>query len=265
MFESSKNSAKGVIFMSEFWNKAFDLNGRCAVITGGAAGIGLACARLLAERGARVALLDRDLTVVDVAASLGSGNIGITVDLRRIDQVNSTIDTVFEHFKRIDYLVNSAGVAVLDKAVDVSEEAWDTTLDINLKASFFVAQACARHMLTQGSGRIVNLASQAAVIGLDRHVAYCASKAALVGMTKVLAMEWAPHINVNAISPTIVETALGKKAWAGELGERAKSQIPAGRFAQPEEIAGLALYLLSDAASMITGENVVIDGGYSIQ
>ncbi|ELQ05087.1 SDR family oxidoreductase [Pseudomonas syringae] len=251
--------------MSEFWNKAFDLNGRCAVITGGAAGIGLACASLLVARGARVALLDRDPAVAEVAASLGSGHLGIALDLRRVDQVNSTIDSVFEHFKRIDYLVNSAGVAMLDKAVDVSEEAWDTTLEINLKASFFVAQACARHMLGQGSGRIVNLASQAAVIGLDRHVAYCASKAAVVGMTKVLAMEWAPHINVNAISPTIVETALGKKAWAGEVGERAKTQIPAGRFAQPEEIAGLALYLLSDAASMITGENVVIDGGYSIQ
>ncbi|WP_439851282.1 SDR family oxidoreductase [Pseudomonas syringae] len=251
--------------MSEFWNKAFDLTGRCAVITGGAAGIGLACARLLVEHGARVALLDRDPAVADVAASLGGGHIGIAVDLRRIEQVNSTITTVFEHFQRLDYLVNSAGVAVLDKALDVSEEAWDTTLDINLKASFFVAQACARHMLAQGSGRIVNLASQAAVIGLDRHVAYCASKAAVVGMTKVLAMEWAPHINVNAISPTIVETALGKKAWAGEAGERAKTQIPAGRFAQPEEIAGLALYLLSDAASMITGENVLIDGGYSIQ
>ncbi|CRM68114.1 2-dehydro-3-deoxy-D-gluconate 5-dehydrogenase [Pseudomonas sp. 37 R 15] len=251
--------------MSGFWNQAFDLSGRCAVITGGAAGIGLACATLLAERGARVALLDRDPAVVDVAARLGDGHLGIAVDLGRVDRIQPTIDHVFEHFQRLDYLVNSAGVVLLDKAIEVSESAWDTTLDINLKASFFVAQACARHMLAQGSGRIVNLASQAAVIGLDLHVAYCASKAAIVGMTKVLAMEWAPQINVNAISPTIVETALGKKAWAGEVGERAKRQIPAGRFAQPEEIAGLALYLLSDAAQMITGANMVIDGGYSIQ
>ncbi|WP_338721904.1 D-threitol dehydrogenase [Pseudomonas tolaasii] len=251
--------------MSGFWNQAFDLTGRCAVITGGAAGIGLACATLLVERGARVALLDRDPSVVEVATRLGSGHLGIAVDLGRIGQIQHTIDSVFEHFQRLDYLINSAGVVLLDKAVEVSESAWDTTLDINLKASFFVAQACARHMLVQGSGRVVNLASQAAVIGLDRHVAYCASKAAIVGMTKVLAMEWAPQINVNAISPTIVETALGKKAWAGEVGEKAKLQIPAGRFAQPEEIAGLALYLLSDAAQMITGANMVIDGGYSIQ
>ena len=251
--------------MSGFWNQAFDLTGHCAVITGGAAGIGLACASLLVERGARVALLDRDPAVVEVAAGLGAGHLGIVVDLGQIGQIQHTIDTVFAHFQRLDYLINSAGVVLLDKAVDVSESAWDTTLDINLKASFFVAQACARHMLAQGSGRIVNLASQAAVIGLDRHVAYCASKAAIVGMTKVLAMEWAPQINVNAISPTIVETALGKKAWAGEVGEKANLQIPAGRFAQPEEIAGLALYLLSDAAQMITGANMVIDGGYSIQ
>ncbi|AZF42373.1 Ribose ABC transporter, periplasmic ribose-binding protein RbsB [Pseudomonas sp. R1-43-08] len=251
--------------MSGFWNQAFDLSGRCAVITGGAAGIGLACATLLVERGARVALLDRDPAVVEVAARLGDGHLGIAVDLSQIGQIQPTIDQVFEQFQRLDYLVNSAGVVLLDKAVEVSESAWDTTLDINLKASFFVAQACARHMLAQGSGRIVNLASQAAVIGLDRHVAYCASKAAIVGMTKVLAMEWAPQINVNAISPTIVETALGKQAWAGAVGERAKAQIPAGRFAQPEEIAALALYLLSDAAQMITGANMLIDGGYSIQ
>lgn len=252
--------------MSNFWNQAFDLTGRCAVITGGAAGIGLACASLLVERGARVALLDRDPAVVDVAASLGTGHLGLVADLRQLDSVQAAIDEAHAGLGRIDYLVNSAGVALLDKALDVSENAWDTTLDINLKASFFVAQSCARHMIEQGGGRIVNLASQAAVIGLDRHVAYCASKAAVVGMTKVLAMEWAPHgINVNAVSPTIVETALGKKAWAGELGEKAKLQIPVGRFAQPEEIAGLVLYLVSDAAKMITGENVVIDGGYSIQ
>jgi 2-deoxy-D-gluconate 3-dehydrogenase len=252
--------------MSNFWNQAFDLTGRCAVITGGAAGIGLACAQLLVERGARVALLDRAPAVVEVAASLGAGHVGLVADLRQLDLLQAAVDQAAAGLGRIDYLVNSAGVALLDKALDVNENAWDTTLDINLKASFFVAQACARYMIEQGGGRIVNLASQAAVIGLDRHVAYCASKAAVVGMTKVLAMEWAPHgINVNAVSPTIVETALGKKAWAGELGERAKLQIPVGRFAQPEEIAGLVLYLVSDAARMITGENVVIDGGYSIQ
>ncbi|TFZ36124.1 SDR family NAD(P)-dependent oxidoreductase [Pseudomonas syringae] len=126
--------------MSEFWNRAFDLDGRCAVITGGAAGIGLACAGLLVERGARVVLLDRDPAFVEIAAGLGTAHIGLRVDLCQIDQITRTIDTVADHFKRIDYLVNSAGVAVLDIALDVTENAWDTTLEINLKASFFVAQ-----------------------------------------------------------------------------------------------------------------------------
>ncbi|ACO78398.1 short chain dehydrogenase [Azotobacter vinelandii CA] len=252
--------------MSKYLDKAFDLQGRCAIVTGGAAGIGLACARLLTECGARVALLDRNPAVETVAAGLGSGHLGVALDVRQLDEIQAAVERVVAAFGQIDYLVNSAGVARLDKALDVDEESWDITLDINLKASFFAAQAVARHMRERGAGRIVNLASQAAVIGLDRHAAYCASKAAIVGLTKVLAMEWAEHgITVNAVSPTIVETELGKQAWAGEVGERAKQQIPVGRFAQPEEVASLVLYLLSDAAAMITGENVVIDGGYTIK
>ncbi|EFR98239.1 short chain dehydrogenase, partial [Listeria ivanovii FSL F6-596] len=104
------------------------------------------------------------------------------------------------------------------------------------------------------------------VIALDKHVAYCASKAAIVSMTQVLAMEWAPYnINVNAISPTVILTELGKKAWAGQVGEDMKKLIPAGRFGYPEEVAACALFLVSDAASLITGENLIIDGGYTIK
>lgn len=255
--------------MSSFWNDAFDLGGQVTVVTGGGAGIGFACAELLASRGASVALLDLRPDVADIAATLpgdAGKHIGVTLDVRDLAQVNAAVDTVMKRFGRIDHLVNSAGVAILDKAVDVTEAGWDTTMDVNLKASFFVAQAVAKPMMAAGRGRIVNLASQAAVVALDRHVAYCASKAAIVGMTKVLAIEWAASgITVNAVSPTVVETELGKKAWAGEVGERAKKQIPMGRFAQPAEIAAMVLYLLSGAAAMITGENVVIDGGYTVQ
>ena len=128
-------------------------------------------------------------------------------------------------------------------------------------------QAVAAVMKEQASGgRIVNLASQASVIALERHVAYCASKAALVSMTQVLAVEWAPMgITVNAVSPTVVETELGKKAWAGDVGEAMKKKIPTGRFAQPAEIAAAILYLVSGHAGMITGENLIIDGGYTVQ
>jgi NAD(P)-dependent dehydrogenase (short-subunit alcohol dehydrogenase family) len=160
--------------------------------------------------------------------------------------------------------VNSAGVAILAPAAELSAAAWNTTIDVNLSASFFMAQAVGRVMVEAGYGRIINLASQASVIGLEEHVAYCASKAGLLGMTRVLSMEWARHgVTVNSVSPTVVETPLGKQAWAGDKGEKMKELIPVGRFAQPEEIAALIAYLAGRDAAMITGENILIDGGYS--
>jgi NAD(P)-dependent dehydrogenase (short-subunit alcohol dehydrogenase family) len=138
------------------------------------------------------------------------------------------------------------------------------TLDINLSASFFMAQAVGRQMLAAGYGRIISLASQASVIGLADHVAYCASKAGLLGMTRVLSLEWARSgVTVNCVSPTVVETPLGKLAWAGAKGDAMREQIPVGRFAQPEEIAALIGYLAGRDAAMITGENILIDGGYA--
>ncbi|WP_446220019.1 GolD/DthD family dehydrogenase [Listeria monocytogenes] len=169
-------------------------------------------------------------------------------------------------YPKIDILANSAGVALLEKAEDLPEEYWDKTMELNLKGSFLMAQIIGREMIATGGGKIVNMASQASVIALDKHVAYCASKAAIVSMTQVLAMEWAPYnINVNAISPTVILTELGKKAWAGQVGEDMKKLIPAGRFGYPEEVAACALFLVSDAASLITGENLIIDGGYTIK
>ncbi len=141
-------------------------------------------------------------------------------------------------------------------------ERWQATIDIILCGTFYIAQVAGRVMLEAGYGRIINLASQAAVIGLDQHAAYAASKAAIVGLTRVLALEWARQgVTVNAVSPTVVETPLGKAAWAGERGEKAKAEIPVGRFAQPEEVASLIAYLAGPEAAMMTGGNVLIDGG----
>ena len=148
----------------------------------------------------------------------------------------------------------------------MTEEQWDKTMSINLKAVFLMAQAVGRHMIEAGQGKIINMASQAGVIALDRHIAYCASKAAVISMTKVLACEWAGYgINVNAISPTVVLTELGKKAWAGDVGEQMKKLIPNGRFAYPDEIASVAVFLASDGSMMINGENIMIDGAYSVR
>ncbi|HYG07282.1 MAG TPA: D-threitol dehydrogenase [Stenotrophomonas sp.] len=252
---------------TDWWREGFDFSGRTAVVSGGAAGIGAACARLLAERGAQVAVLDRDPGVAMRARALpGPGHLGVQVDLCQLPALRAAANAALDGLGRIDMLVNSAGVALLGAAAALDEADWDVTLDTNLKASFFLAQAVAPAMRRQGRGRIVNLASQASVVGLPRHAAYCASKAAVVGMTRVLALEWAAAgITVNAVSPTIVETELGKRAWAGSAGARARRDIPLRRFAQPQEVAAAVLYLLSDGAAMVTGENLVIDGGYSIR
>lgn len=242
-----------------------EFTGRIVVVTGAASGIGNSVARHFAEHGAQIFGVDLNESIHTEMASLpGSGHQGIAKDLTATGAGADTIAQVLQTAGKVDILVNSAGVALLDKALELSEKQWDATMAINLSASFKMAQAAGRAMTAAGYGRIINLASQASVIGLDEHVAYCASKAAIVGMTKVLSMEWAPlGVTVNAVSPTVVETPLGKLAWAGEKGEALKQQIPAGRFAQPEEVASLIAYLAGNNAGMITGENILIDGGYS--
>lgn len=248
------------------FDQAFRLDGKTAVVTGAAAGIGLAVAELFASQGARLVLLDRDAGVAQVAQCLGGPHIGVVCDVSQSVQVDAAIARAVDVTGRLDILVNNAGVALLAPALEATETDWDRTMAINLKAPFLLARAAAHVMRAQGGGRIVNLASQASVVALERHVAYCASKAALVSMSQVLAVEWAPYgITVNAVSPTVVETALGKLAWAGEAGEAMKKKIPLGRFAQPEEIAASILYLVSGHAGMLTGANLVVDGGYTVQ
>ncbi len=251
------------------FDKNFNLNNKVALVTGAARGIGKAIAILFAEKKANVILVDLLDEVKDVASSLeklGVKTLPIVVDISKTENIHKMVADSIKAFGKIDILVNCAGVVFLEDAENISEEYWDKTMAINLKAPFMIAQTVGREMIKMKSGKIINIASQAGIIALDKHIAYCSSKAAIIGMTKVLATEWAEfNINVNAVSPTVVLTELGKKAWAGEVGEAMKKKIPVGRFGYPEEIAASVLFLASDAADMITGANLVIDGGYTIQ
>ena len=235
-------------------------------VTGAARGIGQAIASAFLERGAKVVMADL-LEVKDAVPEAQRGRVlPLVGDLTDRENVTSFVEKAVETFGRVDVLVNNAGVVRLGPAEALSQEDWDLTTQINLTAPFMLTQEVGKRMIAQRGGKIVNIASQAAAIALDEHVAYCASKAGLVAMTKVWALEWAKHnINVNAVGPTVVLTELGKQAWAGEKGDMMKEKIPLGRFALPEEVAQTVLFLASDAAAMITGQMVLVDGGYTVQ
>lgn len=252
--------------------KGFDINfnikEKVAIVTGGASGIGRAVAELFLKKGAKVALLDLKEDVKKIANEIDHKNaLGTQCDVTDNESVNQAIKTVQDHYGKINILVNCAGIALLDDAENISDTYWKKTLDINLTGTFKMSQKVGNIMISQGQGgKIINLASQASIIALENHVAYGASKAGVIGITKVLALEWAKfNINVNAISPTVILTELGRKAWSGEKGEKAKNEIPLKRFGYPEEVAAIALFLASDATNFITGENIIIDGGNTIK
>ncbi|BCL70949.1 D-threitol dehydrogenase [Vibrio nigripulchritudo] len=248
-------------------NHEFSLAGKTAMVTGGAAGIGHAICEAYLAKGANVVLLDVHPDVGKIAEQLSTSNaVGIKVDVTSRQSIQQATDEVKSRFGGIDILVNCAGIVALDDALELSDQDWDNTMNINLKGVYLMSQIVGREMVAKGYGRIVNIASQAGMVAIDKHLAYCASKAGVISLTQVLALEWSPKgVTVNAISPTVVLTELGKKAWSGDVAEEMKLKIPTRRFAEPHEIASAAVYLASDEAAMISGANLVIDGGYTIQ
>ena len=244
-----------------------NFGGKNVVITGGASGIGRAIAEAFSGQDASVAILDLNLDLArEVSSKLGSNSIAVACDVSKIESINQAVSHVIQNFGKIDILVNSAGIAALNPAEKVTQSEWDKTLSINLTGTFFMSQRVGIEMLKENKGSIINLASQAASVALTDHVAYCASKFGVLGVTKVLASEWGGRgITVNSVSPTVVLTELGKKAWAGEKGDALKKLIPTGRFAEPEEIAASVLFLASEEARMINGADLLIDGGYTIR
>lgn len=245
---------------------AFGLADKVALVTGGATGIGAAIAAAYATKGARIAVVDVNAEGAEAMAATLPASRGFGCNVSDPDEVTRAVDAVVAEFGRIDVLVNSAGIARLAPAEDISLADWDASIAVNLKGTFLMCQSVGRHMLAAGRGAIVNIASQAASVAIEQHVAYCASKFGVVGLTKVLAAEWAGRgVRANTISPTVVLTDLGIKAWDNPKGDALKQLIPTGRFAYPAEIAAAAVYLASDAAAMVNGADLVVDGGYTIR
>ncbi len=247
----------------------FNLNGQVALVTGAARGLGRACALALAHAGADVALGLRDVAsggeVVAEIEGLGRRALRLQMDMARLDEVRQAVERAAAFFGRIDILVNNTGVGPPNPAVEVREEDFDLTVNVNLKGTFFASQAVGRLMIGQNYGRIINMSSQAGVVALPTESVYCMTKAAINHLTRCLALEWAKHnITVNAVAPTFIETP-GTVKWLSDPEFRASviARIPLGRVGQPMDVAGAVVFLASPAASLITGATLLIDGGWS--
>jgi NAD(P)-dependent dehydrogenase (short-subunit alcohol dehydrogenase family) len=248
----------------------FDVTGQVALVTGAARGLGRAIALALAEAGADVALGLRnaaaDSGVTAEVAARGRRVLPVQLDVTDIGQVRAAVDRVVAEFGRLDILVNNAGIAPENPAEHVREDDFDNTLAVNLKGTFFASQAAGRVMIEQGYGRIVNVGSQAGAVALPGESVYCMTKAAIAHLTRCLAVEWGPHgITVNAVAPTFVrtpgtESVLADPRFHADVVERIAALH---RIGEPIEVAGVVVFLVSPAASLITGETVLIDGGWT--
>jgi 2-deoxy-D-gluconate 3-dehydrogenase len=245
---------------------AFDLSGKAAIVTGANTGIGQAIALALAGAGANVALAGRsraDEALSEIRA-LGRRAVLIEADLGSTEPVQRIVDETLAGLGRLDILVNNAGIIRRAEAVDFSEADWDAVLDTDLKSLFFLCQAAGRHMIGQGRGKIVNIASLLSFQGGIRVPAYTAAKSGVAGLTRALANEWAGKgVNVNAIAPGYVATSNTEALQADETRNRqVLERIPAGRWGAPSDIGGAAVFLASAASDYVHGHILAVDGGW---
>ncbi|MDP2883555.1 MAG: 2-dehydro-3-deoxy-D-gluconate 5-dehydrogenase KduD [Ignavibacteria bacterium] len=246
--------------------KAFDLTGRVAIVTGAYKGLGRGMAIGLAEAGADVVLVDREVAneTADAVRSFGRKTLTLSADLMSIDPITSVVQKTIETFGKVDILINNAGTIRRTPAIDYSEKDWDEVMAVNAKTVFFFSQAVARDMMKRKEGKIINIASLLSFQGGILVPAYAASKGAVAQVTKALANEWASSgININAIAPGYMATDNTKALR--EDAARSKiilDRIPAGRWGTPEDLAGVAVFLASPASNYVNGHVLVVDGGW---
>ncbi len=247
------------------------LDDQVVLVTGSGSGIGRAIAIAVAEVGADVAVCEVPQkvgmldAVCEAIEDLGQRALSVALELPGQESIDAAVSRVVDTYGRVDILVNNAGVNIPRDALEVTEADWDGVLDVNLKGLFFMSQRVARSMIETGGGKIVNIASQNGVVGYYKRAAYCSSKAGVVNLTRVLAVEWAPYqITVNAVGPTFILTPLTQSTFDNEaLREDLLSRIPLGRVGQPEDVVGAVVFLASPAANLITGHTLLVDGGWT--
>jgi len=249
---------------------SFGLEGRVALVTGAARGLGRAIAVALAHAGADVAVgvrsPDTAAEVVSAVEAQGRRCLPLAMDVVDLDRVGSAMAEAASEMGRLDILVNNAGIGPPNLAVDVTVEDFERTLDVNLRGTFFASQAAARIMMPQGSGRVINLSSQAGFVALPSESVYCMTKAAIAHLTRCLAVEWGAYgITVNGVAPTFIRTpgtrvALSDPAFERDVTERIAALH---RIGEPMDVAGAVVFLASPAASLISGETILVDGGWT--
>ncbi len=245
-----------------------DLSGRTAVVIGGTSGIGRAIALGMADAGADVVCTSRRMDQVEATAAeveeKGRRTIRVASDVSDRASLDNLLAECVSAFGKVDILVNSAGRTKREPTLDLDDETWNAILETNLTGTLRSCQIFGRHMIANGYGRIINIASLSTYVSLYEVAAYSASKAAVASLTKSLAIEWAKlGVNVNAIAPGVFRTALNQKLLdESERGREFLTRTPMGRFGNVEELAGAAIFLASEAASFVTGEIMVVDGGF---